>query len=189
MKLDISKLEPGDVVIVKMGNWFLRVLIWIQAFVTMKSPRFANYGHVAVVDHFDTEGRLWGIEARPKGIGWRLMDTYNGKYGVSNKDQPKTLGARVKLVEMMQQLMGMKYDYTAYLEIALSTLGINKTWKDFTGNDIPVSFICSAVADYVYEEENLPNPGGFEITRFTTPAQWAKFCIKKEWEESSLEKI
>lgn len=182
-KLDITKLKPGDVVVVKMGGWFLRALIWVQAFITMRSLKYVNYGHVIVVDHLDAEGRLWGIEARPGGIGWSDLDKRSGQYGISNSDQPKTDLVRAKLTQVMQQLLGTRYDYTAYLEIALQTLGITPQWTDFQGNDVPVQFICSAVADYVYEEENLPNPGGFEITRFTTPAQWASFIDKRQWEQ------
>lgn len=182
MKLDTTKLKPGDVVVVKMGIWILRWMIFLQALISMKSFRYVNYGHVIVVDHIDEEGRLWGIEARADGIGWVLMEKYAGAYGLSNKDQPKTDEVRHKLTTVMQNLLGTKYDYLAYLNIALQTLGITPNWTDFQGNDVPVHFICSAVADYVYEEEKLPNPGGFEITRHTTPAQWASFISKKQWE-------
>jgi hypothetical protein len=185
MKLDTTKLLPGDVVVVKMGNWILHALIWIQALLSMKSFKYVNYGHVAVVDHRDDEGRLWGIEARAGGIGWVNLDQYSGAYGLSNAEQPKTEELRSKITTVMQNLLGTSYDYYAYLEIALNTLGITKHWTDFQGNDVPVQFICSAVADYVYEDEKLPNPGGYAITRYTTPAEWAAFIDKKQWNNPS----
>jgi len=180
--LDTTILKPGDVVIVEMGIWIVRVLIWIQAVFTGRA-KYSKNGHVIVVSHRDAEGRLWGIEGRPGGIGWALMDKRAGKYGISNAEQPKSDQDRVYIVETMKGLLGTKYDYLAYLDIALQTLGITQEWKDFQGNDVPVHFICSAVADYVYEDRGLANPGGLKVTRYTTPAEWAEFIDKKEWEK------
>lgn len=181
--LDTSVLKPGDVVIVGMGIWIIRVLIWIQAIMTGKA-KYRQDGHVIVVTHRDTEGRLWGIEGRPGGIGWALMDKLAGHYGLSNAEQPKDAAQRSKIVETMKTLLGTKYDYDAYLQIALQTIGINTTWTDFRGNDVPAHFICSAVADYVYEDLELPNPGGYKVTRLTTPAEWGEFIDKKQWENA-----
>lgn len=179
--LDISKLRPGDVVIVEMGIWIVRVLIWIQAVLTGKA-KYRKNGHVIVVSHMDAEGRLWGIEGRPGGIGWADLAKRQGKYGISNAEQPKTIEQRIKIVETMQALLGSAYDYGAYLEIALQTLGISPHWTDFRGDEIPVHYICSAVADYVCENVGLANPGGDSYTRFTTPADWAYFIDKRQWE-------
>lgn len=180
-KLDTSKLKPGDVVVVKPKIWILRMMIWLQEFLSARSPKYANYGHVAVVHHRDEEGRLWGIEANSHGIGWVLVDKWNGKYGLSNSEQPRTQDTDYKLTSTVESLLGRRYDYSAYLDFALNALGINDHWKDYSGCDVPAHFICSAVADFVYENENLPNPGGFEITRYTTPAAWARFIDKKQW--------
>jgi hypothetical protein len=179
--LDINALKPGDVVIVEMGIWIIRVLIWIQAFLTGR-VKYSQGGHVIVVTHTDTEGRLWGIEGRPGGVGWAQLDKRNGKWGVANTAQPKDAAQRSKIVETMKTLLGTKYDYDAYLQIALETIGITVNWTDFRGNEVPTHIICSAVADYVYENVGLANPGGLKITRFTTPAEWAEFIDKKEWE-------
>jgi hypothetical protein len=181
--LDTSMLKPGDVVIVEMGIWIIRWLIIIQAFLTGKA-KYKQSGHVIVMTHVDSEGRVWGIEGRPGGIGWADMTKRNGKWGLANVDQPKDLVQRSKIVETMKTLLGTKYDYDAYLQIALNTVGINTNWTDFNGDDVPSHFICSAVADYVYEDVGLVNPGGMKITRLTTPAEWGEFIEKREWELS-----
>lgn len=183
-KLDVTTLKPGDVVIVEMGVPFVRWLVWLQAILTGRA-KYRKNGHVIVVSHRDEEGRLWGIEAQAKGIGWTLMDKRHGKYGISNAEQPKSDEDRHVIVETMKNLLGTSYDYLAYVDIALQTLGITRQWTDFQGNDVPVHFICSAVADYDYEERGLPNPGGFKVTRYTTPAEWAEFIDKKQWEQQS----
>lgn len=179
--LDVSQLQPGDVVVTEMGIWIIRLLIWIQAVFTGLA-KYRKGGHIIVVSHRDAEGRLWGIEGRPGGIGWTLMDKRNGQWGMANVDQPKTEEQRTKIVAVMTELLGSKYDYEAYLNIAFATLGITKNWTDYKDNDVPIHFICSAVADYVYEDVGLLNPGGLEVTRFTTPAQWAEFIGEKQWE-------
>lgn len=180
MKLDNSKLQPGDVVIVEMGIWIIRALIWIQAVVSGKA-KYRKGGHVIVVSHRDAQGRLWGIEGRPGGIGWADLTKRDGKWGVSNVLQPKTDAQRLQIVQVMKQLLGLKYDYGAYIAIALNTVGISTDWTDYKGENVPPHFICSAVADYVYEDVGLENPGGFKITRLTTPAEWCEFIVESKW--------
>jgi hypothetical protein len=170
------------VVIVQMGIWIVRVMIWIQALFTGRA-KYSKAGHVIVVSHRDTEGRLWGIEGRPGGIGWADLDKRNGKWGLSNVEQPKTASARVKLVDSMVALLGAPYDYPAYLKLAMDILRISPRWTDWNNKEIPSSYICSAVADQIYENEGLPNPGGDKLTRFVTPAEWAEFIDKKQWEK------
>jgi hypothetical protein len=182
--LDTSILQPGDVVIVEMGIWIVRVMIWIQAVFTGRA-KYRKSGHVIVVSHRDETGKLWGIEGRPGGIGWADMDKRTGKWGLSNHEQPKTAEVRVKLVDSMVALLGSKYDYPAYLKLAMDLVGISPRWTDWTGNDVPTSYICSAVADQIYENEGLANPGGNTVTRFVTPAEWAEFIDKKQWESIS----
>lgn len=178
--LDTSLLKPGDVVIVEMGIWIIRWLIIIQAFLTGQA-KYRKSGHVIVVTHTDTENRLWGIEGRPGGVGWAELTKRNGKWGLANTDQLKTAEQRSKIVETMKSLLGTKYDYDAYLQIALQTIGINTSWTDYKGDQVPTHIICSAVADYVYEDVGLANPGGMAITRLTTPVEWAAFIAKGEY--------
>jgi hypothetical protein len=112
------------------------------------------------------------------------LDKRNGKWGISNHDQPKDAEVKVKVVQAMVALLGTKYDYPAYLKIAMDTVGITPYWTDWNDNDVPTSYICSAVADQIYEQYCLPNPGGMKVTRFTTPAEWAEFIDKRQWEKA-----
>lgn len=178
--LNTDLLKPGDVVIVEMGIWIIRALIWIQSVLTGRI-KYRESGHVIVVTHRDDRGRLWGIEGRPGGVGWAQLDKRNGKWGLANLDQPKDAAQRSKIVETMKSLLGTKYDYDAYLQIALETIGLNTSWTDFRGNDVPAHFICSAIADYVYEDVGLANPGGMRITRLTLPSDWAAFIDKGDY--------
>ncbi len=180
-KLDISQLNPGDIVVVGMGIKILQPLIWLQAVIS-GNFKYRAAGHVIVVHHRDAENRLWGIEAQALGIGWVDMQKHDGKWGVANSAQPRSEEVNAKITDMAFRLLGTTYDYLAYLDFALNAVGITKTWKDFDGNDVPVSLICSAVADYIYESNGLPNPGGDSVTRYTTPADWAKFIDSKKWE-------
>lgn len=178
--LNTDLLKPGDVVITEMGVWIIRWLIIIQSVLTGLG-KYRKSGHVIVVTHRDEQNRLWGIEGRPGGVGWAQLDKRNGKWGVTNSDQSKDAAQRSKIVETMKSLLGTKYDYDAYLQIALQTVGININWTDFKGEQVPTHIICSAVADYVYEDVGLANPGGVSITRFTTPAEWAMFIDKGDY--------
>jgi hypothetical protein len=178
--LNTDFLKPGDVVIVAMGVWIIRWLIYVQSFLTGRA-KYKESGHVIVVTHRDDQNRLWGIEGRPGGVGWAQLDKRNGKWGIANTDQPKDAAQRSKIVETMKSLLGTKYDYDAYLQIALQTIGINVSWTDFQGNQVPTHIICSAIADYVYEDVGLANPGGMKVTRLTTPAQWAEFIDKGDY--------
>lgn len=184
-KLDTAILEPGDVVIVEMGIWIVRVMIWIQAVLTGRA-KYSKAGHIIVVTHRDDKGVLWGIEGRPGGIGWANLDKRDGKWGLSNHDQPKTAEVRARLVYAMEALLGKPYDYPAYLKLTMDLVGISPRWTDWNDEEIPTSYICSAVADQEYENEGLANPGGSKITRFTTPAEWAFFVDTKGWEDASL---
>ena len=179
--LDLTTLKPGDVIVTEMGVWVIRILIWLQAVLTGKA-KYRQGGHIIVFTHTDLQGRYWGIEGRPGGVGWAELRKRNDNWTLTNVDQPKDALQRSKIVETMKELLGTKYDYSAYIEIALQTMGITTQWTDFRKNDVPTHVICSAVADYVYEDVGLANPGGMKVTRFTTPVEWAEFIDEKEWE-------
>lgn len=180
MALNIALLGPGDVVATA-GKGFWIGWIKFQALLTGK-PALVN--HVVVVSHRDASGTLWGIEARPGGVGWVDMSTWDKKaYAVSNHDQPKTEQQRAKIVESAAQLLGTEYDYFSLVKIAMETLGLNALWhKEFPDDVVPVHIQCAALADFVYEEIGLDSPGGAGRTRFTTPGDWHEFIELREWE-------
>ncbi len=187
-KLDTSILKPGDVIVVPQGNFWLRLLIGIGEGLRGHSFKYSKYGHVIVVHHVDEIGRLWGVEATPTGVGWRILDTFDGHFGLSNAEQPKTCAQRDRIVALLGKAVGSRYDYSAYIRLALEAIGITPQWtwlNEYSDTEVPPSWVCSALADWEYEQIGLANPGGGSITRFTTPDEWAKFIDKKEWENAS----
>lgn len=182
-KINIQELRPGDVLAVPLGNRWFRLAVWLDTVLTTRSKVYARYGHVAVYHHEDDAGRKWAIEAAPHGIGWRDITSWEGQYGLSNADQPKTDEQRTKITALLEQLIGSRYDYSAYLHFALESLGISPSWiREYSGEKLPASYVCSAVADFIYEVCLLANPGGDAETRFTKPADWARFMDRREWE-------
>lgn len=181
--LDVTKLRPGDVIAVPLGNVWARRLVWLHTILTMKSKQYARYGHVAVYVKRDELGRHWVIEAAPHGIGWRDISSWDGTFGMSNVDQPKSDEQRTKIVSLLEELIGNRYDYSAYFHFALESVGITPQWiREYDGKVLPASYVCSALADFIYETVLLANPGGDAETRFTTPAEWARFVGNREWE-------
>lgn len=179
MALKIDTLLPGDVVATA-GKGFWVGWIKLYALITGK-PALVN--HIVVVSHRDTQGRLWGIQAMPAGIGWVDMSKWDGKaYAVANTEQVKTDDQRARIVAAVTKLLGSPYDYGAYVVLALRTIGIELDWVDFNNDQVPVHAICSSLADYAYEDSGLDSPGGTAGTRFTTPADWHEFIELHEWE-------
>jgi hypothetical protein len=181
--LDVGQLRPGDVIAVKLGNKWAERTEWVFSVVTMRTKKYGHYGHIAVYHHEDAAGRKWAIEAAPGGIGWRDISSWDKGFGLSNHEQPKTDEQRGKICALLEELLGSKYDYSAYLHFALESLGISPEWiREYNGEKLPASFVCSALADFIYEVCLLPNPGGDAETRFTTPAKWAEFIDRKAWQ-------
>lgn len=181
--LDLSQLKPGDVIAVRLGNKWAERAVWLHTLFTTRSSKYGHYGHIAVYHHRDDAGRMWAIEASPTGIGWRDISSWDKGFGLSNHAQPKTDEQRTKICDLLVELIGSKYDYSAYMHFALDSLGISTLWiREFTGEKLPPHFVCSAIADFIYEVCLLPNPGGDKHTRFTTPAEWAEFIDKREWQ-------
>jgi hypothetical protein len=144
------------------------------------------HNHVALVHHLDAAGTLWGIEARPGGVGWIDMDSYLGDpYTISNAEQPKTQAQRDKIVEVTASLLQTPYDWTAIAADAMKAIRADRLWraKGYDSNAVPAQVVCSSLADYVYATVGLANPGMVDGdgVRFTTPADWDLFIDTKAW--------
>jgi hypothetical protein len=181
MRLHIDAVQPGDIIIIKQGGRLARAAIWLQNTLKHNTAKYSLYGHVIVATGKDPEGRLWGIEARPGGIGYRRLEPLNSTYGMVNTGQPVTAEARTALVAAIIALLGKPYDYEAYLLFVLKAVGIDPTWTyEFDGKDVPPHFICSAVAAYIYRDAGLGYPK-VDGVRLCTPADWAEFIDTKGW--------
>lgn len=170
----------GDVVLTRSKGWF-PFLIRLGAALQDK-PNLRN--HVVIVHHVDAGGTIWGIEGRPGGVGWVDMKQYaESPYSESNWEQPKTVEQRQAVATTAEALLQRAYDWTAIAADALNALHLT-IWKpsDFGTDQVPGQVVCSALADYVYERVGLANPGKQGDARFTTPADWDDFIVRKGWQ-------
>lgn len=179
---------PGDVLLTRYDGWtgrWIRFGAALQEFLTGKpGPNLRN--HVVIVSHADEAGLWWGIEARADGIGWvKLTGHLRSRWTLTNAAQPKTDAQRAQIVEVARACLGMHYDYPGIFLNALAAVGLNLRWElvEFPERgQQPPHAVCSALADWVYEEVRLANPGGFSVTRLTRPADWDEFITTRAWQ-------
>ena len=180
-----ATLLPGDVVLVR-TNGLAGLLIRFGA-ALLDRPNVHN--HVAIVSHRDEAGTLWGVEARPGGVGWVDMANYVADvYTISNAEQPKTDAQRAAIVQAAESMLQTPYDWTAIAADAMKAIRADRLWKakNFGADEVPAQVVCSSLADYVYAKVGLANPGMVDgdAVRFTTPADWDLFIETKGWQSS-----
>jgi hypothetical protein len=173
--------QPGDVILTRGSAWTSKLIRWGAALLDQPNV----YNHVIVVHHRDALGVLWGIEARAEGVGWvDLTRTLKSRWVLTNADQPKTPEDREFICRTVEGAIATPYDWAAIVHEAFEALRIDKLWraKEFPEDGrLPYGTICSALADWAYEQRGLPNPGGVKRTRLTKPADWHTFLITKGW--------
>jgi hypothetical protein len=177
-----TELLPGDVVLVRTEG-LAGLLIRLGASL-LDRPNVHN--HVAIVHHRDPSGTLWGIEARPGGVGWIDMEGYLGDpYTTSNADQPKTPQQREQIAAVAESLLQTPYDWAAIAVDAMKAIRADRLWKakSYGDGEVPAQVVCSSLADYVYAKVGLASPGLIDgdAVRFTTPADWDLFIDTKGW--------
>lgn len=173
----------GDVIVTREGPWYVSAAIRLGAWL-MKRPAKCN--HVIIVHHQDADGRWWGIEGRPGGVGWieltiRLGDTLTN----ANNAQPKSEEQRYLVAVASESLLGVAYDWTGIAGDVKQAVGVQRRFwlrvREWKEDETPAQVVCSSFADWAYEKVGMPNPGGYQRTRMTTPGDWDKFMINKEW--------
>jgi hypothetical protein len=187
----------GDVLVTREGPWIVSALIRLGAKLTGR-PAFCN--HVIIVHHRDARGTLWGLEGRPGGVGWRdLTEPLKGVLTNANNEQPKTEEQRYLIAVASESLLATPYDWMAIAEhtrVALSFWERVKVFKSLPGGlsfdaakefgeERPAHVVCSAYADWAYEQVGLKNPGGNAVTRMTSPGDWDKFIMERAWENGA----
>lgn len=179
-----GSLDIGDVIVTREKGWpwadLIRLGAWMQ-----DTPAMIN--HVIIVHHVDDLGRLWGIEGRPGGVGWREL-TGGGPamwpLTNANNDQPKTELQRYVAAKTCEAALGRPYDWAGIAEDVREALGrwwAPQTTGEWSEGQTPAHVVCSSLADLAYEKAGLANPGGYKRTRFTTPGEWDRFMTRKEW--------
>lgn len=178
----MSGIQPGDILCTRGTGWAARLIRLGAALLDL--PNTVN--HVIVVSHVDAAGTLWGIEARPGGVGYTALErVIKSPWTVNNALQPKTSEQRAAVVEVAKSMLGTPYDWEGIAEEAMIAVGAQDLWtgKNGTGwekGKPPAHIICSALADYTYEKVGLESPNVLE-TRLTRPADWLKLITVKSW--------
>lgn len=176
-------LGVGDVLVTREGPWWVSGVIRLGAKL-MGRPAIGN--HVIVVHHRDETGTLWGIEGRPGGVGWRdLSRIAEHPLTNANTEQPKTEEQRYLVGVAIESLLGRPYDWAAISAAARQSMRLWHVVRadDWQDGEVPAHVICSALADWAYEQVGLPSPNGTTGTRFTTPGCWDKFILDHQWEQ------
>lgn len=172
---------PGDVLLTRGSAWTSRLIRFGAAL--LGRPNLHN--HVIVFHHYDALGVPWGIEARAEGVGWiDLTHTLKSRWLASNADQPKTAADREFICNTVEAIIGTPYDWAAIVADAFEALHINRFWQaeEFPEDGrLPYGTVCSALADWAYEQRGLDNPGGATKTRLTSPADWTAFIATRDW--------
>jgi hypothetical protein len=178
-------LDIGDVIVTREKGWPWADLIRLGAAISGQPP-LCN--HVIIVHHVDDAGRLWGVEGRPGGVGERELTGVGNPASWpltnANNDQPKTEIQRFLVADLCHKALGRPYDWAAIGEDVREALGLwwtPQTTGEWSSGQTPVHMVCSSLADLAYEKAGLANPGGGDRTRFTTPGEWDRFMIRKEW--------
>lgn len=179
-------LRPGDVVCTRTPRGWQVFLIRLGA-AFRDRPNTVN--HVIVVHHRDDAGTLWGIEARPGGVGWvdvAAAVRASGRYSLNNVEQPKSDMQRQSICDAVAGMIGTPYDWTGIALAGMDAIGAQKLWRERTcleqlKLDVPPAHvICSSLADWAYDRVQLASPGLIG-GRSTTPGDWARFIMEEAW--------
>lgn len=180
-----TTLLAGDVCVVR-TNGFAGALIRLGA-ALLGRPNMRN--HVAIVHHRDAAGTLWGIEARPGGVGWVDMADYlASSWTISNAAQPKTDEQRAAIAKTAEAMLQVPYDWTAIAADAMHAIRADRLWRARGyGLAVPAQVVCSSLADYLYSTNGLASPDltDGDGVRFTTPADWDLFIETEGWRSST----
>lgn len=172
----MTSVQPGDVLAVRTAG---RPAWWIRIGAALRNqPNLSN--HIAVADHVDTHGTLWGIEGRPGGVGWVDCGLYlKSPYTLTNADQPKTAAQRRLIRGAMASLLGTAYDWEAIIADGAADLGLKVPgWDPNWHGTVPAHVVCSSSAAYAYAHAGLPCPAG---DRLVQPSDWDTFIITRAW--------
>jgi hypothetical protein len=178
--MEMKEPDVGDILCTRDPGIWARLIRLGAAL--LDKPNTVN--HIIVVHHRDSSGTLWGIEARPGGVGY--IDTrmaLQSRYTLTNIEQPKTEGQRFIIAKAAEGLLGTPYDWQGIVEAGMEVIGAQELWKQKWGSKKvpPAHVICSSFADWLYDYCDLPSPGS-KFDRNVTPGDWAKFMIEKGWQ-------
>jgi hypothetical protein len=179
-----SELGIGDVLCTRGGSWVSRLIRFGAAL--LGKPNTVS--HVAIYMGPGSDGRPRVIEARPGGVGWLDAQKYLGdNWTVDNREQPKTDAQREAVAQAVTAMLGTPYDWVGIGQNAMEAIRAPDLYrsKAWAHTESPDHVVCSSLADWVYADVGLANPGKSQkADKITTPGDWAEFITSKAWETS-----
>lgn len=179
----MTNLGVGDIICTRGGGWAGRVIRFGAAMV----GRPNTVGHVAVYVGQGTDGRPRVIEGRPGGVGYRDAKAYlKDHWTVDNREQPKTPEQRMEIANGAVAMLGTPYDWRGIGLDAMHAIHAPMIYAKAAraGDPSPDQVVCSSLADWLYAQVGLANPGRAGFDRTTTPADWAEFITVRAWEKA-----
>ncbi len=168
------KIAVGDVWSVRTTGWAARLIRFGAALQDI--PSLDN--HVVVVHHQDANGRWWGLEGRPGGVGQVDLARYlHNPYTVTNAGQPKTDEQRYGIAVGAEALLGTPYDWVGIVADGMDAIGAPHLWaQNWGGLGPPAHVVCSSYAAWLNELHGLERPVR-RSARGTTPGDWTAFDL------------
>lgn len=173
-------IQPGDILVTRDVTWWARLI----RFGAAMRDEPDSWNHVIVASHVDAARTFWGIEARPGGVGWvDLAPWINNRWTISNCDQPKTPQQRSQVVKVVTGMLGTPYDWAGIVADAMVAIDARRLWRlrDFGATGAPAHVVCSSLASWVYTQAGLTGPAAVAL-RTVTPADWARFILRRDWD-------
>jgi hypothetical protein len=177
-------VDVGDVIVCRDAFGPVgKVAAWLIRLGGRLRGEVSPVNHAIVVHHMDVQGRWWGIEGRPGGVGWwELTPELLGAAATNvNTGQTKTQGQRYLVAAAAEKLLGVGYDWSAIGADAAQALRLWALSANWKAGQTPAHVVCSSFCAWAYEQVGLAEPSGLTEARFVTPADWDVFITKREW--------
>lgn len=173
----MSNLGIADILAVR-NTGTAALLIRLGAALEDK-PNISN--HVIVVHHQDANGRWWGLQGQPGGVGWCQLDTIAASpLVIDNIGQPgRDDAARARVAQRAEAMLGTPYDWVAITDDAVRAFAprAKDIWdKPWSGTLAPGHVVCSSYAAWLYKQEGWAYPDAVNM-REIEPADWDEFCL------------
>jgi hypothetical protein len=169
----LTPVQPGDVLAVRTTGFAAGLIRFGEAL--SGKPNLDN--HVVLVHHEDPQGRWWGLEGRPGGVGWCDIRPYLAdRWTVNNCGQTRlSQDARQRVCAAAAVMLGTPYDWEAIADDTLRAFRMADVWRGDWGAIAPGHVVCSSYTAFLYQREGWKRPD--VAGRDTEPADWTAFCI------------
>jgi len=175
----MAALRPADLLVVRTSGLAAAAIRFGAALTG--APNISN--HVVLAHHMDAQGRWWGLEGRPGGVGWADLRGYlDSNWTLNNILQPARPDAgRQRVCDAALAMLGTPYDWDAIADDTLRAFHMHDLWSKDWGGKAPGHVVCSAFTSYLYHREGWARPPVAD--RDTEPADWDAFIIQNRYSQ------